>query len=137
MSLASTFRPIWWAPTGVLQTTAGQGSAGEQPLWRTEIWPTPDDDELRVHFTGSEDPALPVLLLLHGLEGSRSSAYVLEAARVLHDRGDDSIAIVVIGESKVEEQLEKAMSRAVKLTEKQIDADAEALPTTRCRGTRR
>ena len=81
MSLASTFRPIWWAPTGLLQTIAGQGSAGEQPLWRTEIWPTPDDDELRVHFTGSEDPALPVLLLLHGLEGSRSSAYVLEAAR--------------------------------------------------------
>ena len=40
---------------------------------------------------------------------------------------EGSAAIVVIGESKVEEQLEKAMSRAVKLTEKQIDADAEAL----------
>ena len=36
-------------------------------------------------------------------------------------------AVIVIGESKIEEQLEKAMKRATKLIEKQIDADAEAL----------
>ncbi len=36
-------------------------------------------------------------------------------------------AVIVIGESKIEEQLEKAAARATKLIEKQIDADAEEL----------
>ena len=38
-----------------------------------------------------------------------------------------SAAVIVIGESKIEEQLEKAITRANKLIEKQIDADAEEL----------
>ena len=36
-------------------------------------------------------------------------------------------AVIVLGESKIEEQLEKALKRANKLIEKQMDADAEAL----------
>ena len=36
-------------------------------------------------------------------------------------------AVIVFGESKLEEQLEKAMTRADKLIEKQIDADADEL----------
>ena len=35
--------------------------------------------------------------------------------------------MIVIGESKIEEQLEKALARANKLIEKQMDADAEEL----------
>ena len=38
-----------------------------------------------------------------------------------------SAAVIVIGESKIEEQLEKAVTRANKLIEKQIDADADEL----------
>ena len=38
-----------------------------------------------------------------------------------------SAAVIVIGESKIEEQLEKAITRANKLIEKQLDADAEEL----------
>ena len=38
-----------------------------------------------------------------------------------------SAAVIVLGESKIEEQLEKATTRANKLIEKQIDADAEEL----------
>ena len=49
----------------------------------------------------------------------------------LKDLGDEleagSAAVIVIGESKIEEQLEKAMKRANKLIEKQVDADAEEL----------
>ena len=49
----------------------------------------------------------------------------------LKDLGDEleagNAAVIVIGESKIEEQLEKAMTRANKLIEKQIDADAEEL----------
>ncbi len=36
-------------------------------------------------------------------------------------------AILVIGESKLEEQLEKALTRAGKMIEKQLDADADEL----------
>jgi uncharacterized membrane protein len=38
-----------------------------------------------------------------------------------------SAAVIVLGESKIEEQLERATKRANKLIEKQIDADAEEL----------
>jgi uncharacterized membrane protein len=36
-------------------------------------------------------------------------------------------AVVVVGESKIEEQIEKATKRARKLIEKQVDADADEL----------
>ena len=35
--------------------------------------------------------------------------------------------MIVLGESKIEEQLEKATARANKLIEKQVDADADEL----------
>jgi uncharacterized membrane protein len=38
-----------------------------------------------------------------------------------------SAAVIVLGESKIEEQLERATKRATKLIEKQIDADADEL----------
>jgi uncharacterized membrane protein len=41
------------------------------------------------------------------------------------DEGD--AAVIVVGESRIEEQLEKATKRARKLLEKQIDADAAEL----------
>jgi uncharacterized membrane protein len=40
---------------------------------------------------------------------------------------EGNAAVIVIGESKIEEQLEQATKRANKLIEKQIDADAEEL----------
>ena len=40
---------------------------------------------------------------------------------------DGDAGLIVIGESKVEEQIEKAVKRAKKTIEKQIDADAEEL----------
>ena len=41
------------------------------------------------------------------------------------DEGD--AAIIVIGESKIEEQLEKAVRRATRMIEKEIDAEADEL----------
>ena len=47
----------------------------------------------------------------------------------LKDLGDEleqgSAAVIVLGESKIEEQLERATKRANKLIEKQLDADAD------------
>ena len=49
----------------------------------------------------------------------------------LKELGDElergTAAVIVLGESKIEEQLEKAVTRANKLIEKQIDADADVL----------
>jgi uncharacterized membrane protein len=49
----------------------------------------------------------------------------------LKDLGDEleagSAAVIVLGESKIEEQLEKAVTRANKVIEKQVDADADEL----------
>jgi len=49
----------------------------------------------------------------------------------LKDLGEEleggTAAVIVIGESKIEEQLQKAVNRSVKLIEKQIDADADEL----------
>jgi uncharacterized membrane protein len=49
----------------------------------------------------------------------------------LKELGDEleqgTAAVIVLGESKIEEQLEKAMTRADKLIEKQVDADADEL----------
>ena len=47
----------------------------------------------------------------------------------LKDLGDElqagTAAVIVLGESKIEEQLEKALARSNKLIEKQVDADAD------------
>ena len=47
------------------------------------------------------------------------------------DLGDEleagNAAVIVLGESKIEEQLEKAVTRSNKLIEKQVDADADEL----------
>ena len=40
---------------------------------------------------------------------------------------EGSAALIVLGESKIEEQLEKALARSNKLIEKQVDADADEL----------
>ena len=49
----------------------------------------------------------------------------------LKELGDElergTAAVIVLGESKIEEQLEKAVKRANKLIEKEIDADADEL----------
>ena len=39
----------------------------------------------------------------------------------------NTAAVIVLGESKIEEQLEKALARSNKLIEKQVDADADEL----------
>src|SRR5262245_54801311 len=49
----------------------------------------------------------------------------------LKELGDEleagSAAVIVFGESKIDEQLEKALTRAEKVIEKEIDADSEEL----------
>jgi predicted alpha/beta-fold hydrolase len=80
------FRPAWWAKPAFLQLALQ--SCGRRPTreLRTETWPTPDGDRLYLHVLGG-DQSRPVVLLLHGLEGSRESRYVGDVAREVGQRG--------------------------------------------------
>ncbi|MEO6596616.1 MAG: alpha/beta fold hydrolase [Planctomycetota bacterium] len=85
--LQTPFRPAWWARSGLVQTLLAARRSGRRPLLRCEVWPTPDGDEVRVHFIDAADPTVPTVLLLHGLEGSRESGYSGEVARLVQVRG--------------------------------------------------
>ena len=71
------FRWPWWLRNPHLQTLGARcvRRLEHRPL-TLERWQTPDKDFLRIHsFSGREDK--PVALLLHGLEGSAQSNYIV------------------------------------------------------------
>lgn len=74
----------WWLPTGHLQTIwaskmARDGTRG--PIaWRRERIETPDGDFIDIDHQTAPDPAAPLLVMFHGLEGSSQSHYARTAA---------------------------------------------------------
>ena len=72
----ASFSPAWWLPGPNLQTLWGKFMRPRLPLnLRLERLDTPDEDFLDLyHLTG--DPGAPLLVLLHGLEGSLRSHYI-------------------------------------------------------------
>jgi predicted alpha/beta-fold hydrolase len=77
---ATPFRPAAWLPGGLAHTLWAARSRGRVPM-ALERWTTPDGDFLRLHFATGRDPSRPLVLLLHGLEGSVASGYVTGVAR--------------------------------------------------------
>ena len=70
------FRPPWWLANNHVQTVwANRFRRLSLPPLRLERWDTPDGDFLRLHFQDG-DSGKPLLLLLHGLEGSVDSRYI-------------------------------------------------------------
>lgn len=71
------YRPAWWLPGGHLKTLWGK-LARSRPRVVTlmERWETPDGDFIDMHRMDAP-PGRPRLLILHGLEGSARSHYVL------------------------------------------------------------
>jgi predicted alpha/beta-fold hydrolase len=61
------------------------------PTWRRERWPTPDQDFVDVDFCERPSPTLPrpLLVLLHGLEGSSGSHYAQAFADWAIENGCD------------------------------------------------
>ena len=93
------FRPAWWLPGPHLQAIGARllrprgGVRCERE--RLEL---PDGDFLDLDWAvevggRSPDSAAPLVLLLHGLEGSASSDYVLSTHRALAGRGLASLAL--------------------------------------------
>jgi len=93
------FRPAWWLPGAHAQTVAGRYVRPRTGVrYRRERVDTPDGDFLDLDFATvpgrSAPPAdAPIVLVVHGLEGSAESAYVLETCRKLWDLGLRSVAM--------------------------------------------
>jgi len=83
----------WWARNAHFQTTLGRlGRRRQQVTWRREVLTTPDDDDLVLdHLDGP--PSAPRVLLLHGLEGSSNSVYMLGLAGLVARAGWQGTAI--------------------------------------------
>lgn len=76
LSIHPPFRPAWWLPGPHLPTIWGKLARRLPDAHeRIELWPTPDGDRLSVARLDAPDPDAPLLLLLHGLEGSVRSKY--------------------------------------------------------------
>jgi len=76
MSAEYRYRPAWWLPGGHLQTLWGKfGRRREQVETRLELLDASDGDKVELHHLQGESGA-PHVVLLHGLEGSRTSHYV-------------------------------------------------------------
>jgi predicted alpha/beta-fold hydrolase len=90
----SPFQPAWWLPGGHLQTLGGKylRRPGPFPLRRERI-DTPDGDFLVLDFGPDRDPAAPLVLLLHGLEGFTRRPYMIQAAQVLTARGMATVGL--------------------------------------------
>jgi hypothetical protein len=71
-----------WLPGGNAQTIWPALLSRRPPpvQWRRERWDTPDGDFVDVDFVDTTDAAAPLLVLLHGLEGSSGSHYALAFA---------------------------------------------------------
>jgi hypothetical protein len=83
----------WWARNAHFQTALGRlGRRRAQVAWRREVLTTPDDDDLVLdHLDGP--PSAPRVLLLHGLEGSSNSVYMLGLARLVARAGWQGTAL--------------------------------------------
>ena len=88
------FRPAWWLRGPHAQTLAGKylrpGIA--LPLQRRRI-DTPDGDFVDLDFAPEIAPDAPVVVLLHGLEGSTESRYVSLMLRELSGRGIQGVGM--------------------------------------------
>ena len=86
MRVASRFRPAWWLPGGNLQTLFPPLFRNRTPpLLRRERIELEDGDFLDIDWT--EARTGPLVLLLHGLEGSIRSHYVVGLLHALSSNG--------------------------------------------------
>jgi predicted alpha/beta-fold hydrolase len=96
--VARPFRPARWLANPHAQTVAGRYLRRRTGVhYRRERLETPDGDFLDLDFAsvrGVEVPAgAPLVLVVHGLEGSSRSSYVLETCRALALEGMGAVAI--------------------------------------------
>jgi hypothetical protein len=93
-----TFRPARWLPGAHAQTVAGRFLRERTGVrYLRERMATPDGDFVHLDWAAVEDlrlpPSAPLVLLVHGLEGSANSSYMLESCRALAEHGIRAVAM--------------------------------------------
>lgn len=87
----AAYRAPRWLAGGHAQTLWAAAAApawrAPPPAWQRTRWPTPDGDFVDVDWLGGASSAAPLLVLLHGLEGSSRSPYAAQLARQAALRG--------------------------------------------------
>ena len=93
-----TYTPAWWVPGGHLRTLWGKLVRRPPSLMtRIERWPTPDGDEIELRRVDPVDAASAHggrLLVLHGLEGTIRSHYLLGILAQARKRGWAADALI-------------------------------------------
>ncbi|MGD8278692.1 MAG: hydrolase [Gemmatimonadota bacterium] len=89
-----SFEPAWWLPGAHAQTIAGRLLRRTAPptLHRERI-DLPDGDFLDLDITQGAAPGSPLVLLLHGLEGSSRRGYALNVYRELGALGIGAVGM--------------------------------------------
>jgi predicted alpha/beta-fold hydrolase len=86
-----SYRAPAWLPGGNLQTIWpalwSKRHRIAPPAYRRERWTTPDGDFIDADWLDTEGSDAPLLVLLHGLEGSSSSHYAVAFACTAHALG--------------------------------------------------
>ena len=86
------FKAPWWLPSPHPQTVAGRFLRRPRPIaLKRERWDTADDDFLELDFAPAISSSAPIVLLLHGLEGSAQRGYALNT---YHELASHRIASV-------------------------------------------
>lgn len=90
MHSASQFKPAWWLTNPHLQTLAAKFFRRKQKLVTyTETLELPDGDFIDLAWTEQpkKDNTRPIIVILHGLAGSKESHYAKGMLNAIHDRG--------------------------------------------------
>jgi len=88
MTLSPDYRPPWWYRGRHLQTLWGPLlRRGREPLLRRERVETPDGDFVDLDWLAGRDRGVPLVVILHGLEGSSRSHYASGLLRELEQVG--------------------------------------------------
>ncbi|HKJ01034.1 MAG TPA: alpha/beta fold hydrolase, partial [Longimicrobiales bacterium] len=92
------FRPPFWAAGPHVQTLAARMlRSARGPAMVRERWELRDGDFLDVDVGPDPGPGAPLVLVLHGLEGSSRRRYVLSACRELLGLGLRPVAMNLRG----------------------------------------
>ncbi len=91
---ARPYRPAWWLPGPHAQSIAGRLVRPRGGIAvRRERLELSDGDFVDLDLTPSANPGAPLVLLLHGLEGSSRRGYAWNAYRQLERRGVGAIGL--------------------------------------------
>lgn len=88
------FRPAPWARGPHLQTLGARIlRSADTPFVERERLPTPDEDFLDLDWTAEPAPDAPIVLVMHGLEGSAQRRYMRNVCRELVRTGVRAVAL--------------------------------------------